>query len=289
MMTPPPAALTPDYDDQSRSPGIAGGPDALAAEPVHILLCSHDLETDEAVHSYADYLANLLGGQTAYLHSVAGNVPWKFPRHGTPCDLFLFAEPEHGFLQRLLLGDIERRVAVRIPTSILVARQPRWPIKRILLVVRVETSEEPAVSWAASLAHLSKAQLTILPLVGAQPLVFGPGSHLEVGIESLLTPNTFGGEQLRAFLHQIGQWGVEGTLRIRPGDPLHQICREVEVGDHDLVVVGAARRSRWQRWLFGEMVGPLVSKVNRPLLIANTSPLTRQQPKNLRSASEGSG
>jgi len=223
-----------------------------------------------AIRTYGGYISNLLQGQTTFILESFGE---SFPNLTTTSrdfDLILFGEPEQSTLERILFGSIGRRVARKTPTTILIAQQPRWPIKKILLVIRVEASEELAVDWAGRLAHLSEAHLTILPLVPFQPLIYASASHLQVGIESLLMPNTPSGEQLRILLNQLEQWQVDGTLRVRQGDPLWQICWEINEGKYDLVIIGAEQRSRWRRWLFGELVGPLLNRTTAPLLIAGT-------------------
>jgi nucleotide-binding universal stress UspA family protein len=220
---------------------------------------------------YAEYLSCLLHGQLTCLSAVPGEPINKLERVAADFDLLLYGEPERPPLDRVLFGSSGRRVTSKMPTTILVAQHPHWPICRILLVIRVAASEELAVDWAGRLAQSSGAHLTILPLVAAQPLIYGCGSQLQVGIESLLTPNTPCGKQLRSFLRLLQQWRVNGTLRVRQGEPLGQICWEIDEGQYDLVIIGAEQSSRWRRWLFGDLVGPLISRVNRPILIAGAS------------------
>lgn len=225
---------------------------------------------DVTLRAYGEYLANLLQGETTCLLESSGEDFSNLKRTARGFDLVLYGEPEQSTLERILFGSIGRRVASKAPTTILIVQQPRWPIKKILLVIRVEALEESAIDWAGRLTHLCDAHLTILPLVPFQPLIYGSVSRLQVGIESLLTPSTPSGEQLRTFLNRLSQWQVNGTLRVRQGDPLWQICWEIDEGKYDLVIIGAEQHSRLRRWLFGELVGPLVSRINRPLLIAGT-------------------
>jgi nucleotide-binding universal stress UspA family protein len=235
---------------------------------------------DVTLRAYGEYLSDLLQGQTSYLLESSGKDLSNLKRAASGFDLVIFGEPEQSTLDRVLFGPVGRRVARKSPTTILVAQQPRWPIQKILLVLLVEASEELAVDWAGRLAHLSDACLTILPLVPFQPLIYDSISRLQVGIESLLTPNTPSGEQLRAFLNCLEQWRVDGRLRVRQGDPLWQICWEIDEGKYDLVIMGAEQRGRWRRWLFGELVGPLLSRIKEPLLIAGTRRPRSVRPDN---------
>lgn len=229
------------------------------------------------LRAYGEYLASLLGGRMTVGGSEARVS--RIEKDLGDCDLLIFSDPEQSTIERLLFGPVARRVARRVSTTMLLARNPHWPIQRILLVIRVETSEDSAVQWAGRLAHSSGAHLTILPLLPSQPLIYGAGSRLQVGIESLLTPNTPSGEQLRRFLDALEQWEVDGKLRVRQGDPLWQICWECDEGGYDLVIIGAEQGSRTQRWLFGELVGPLIALATRPLLIASSTQRRPPRPE----------
>lgn len=264
---PPPALSTnggrkPDVAD--RRPHVVGE----ATEPKRILAFLSGTGADAALRAYADYLSSLLQGQITFLPERSAADTSSLRQVTSGFDLLLYGGQEESVLERFLFGSAGRRIARKTSTTTLIAQRPRWPIQKILLVVRVEASEALAVDWAGHLAQLTEAQLTILPLAPSQPLLYGAGSHLQVGIESLLNPSTPSGEQLRCFLDQLGHWQVEGTLRVRQGDPLWQICWEIDEGKYDLVIISAEPHSRWRRWLFGELVGPLLSRVDRPLLIA---------------------
>jgi nucleotide-binding universal stress UspA family protein len=250
----------------------------IGKETKRILVYLPRTSADVTLRAYGEYLSSLLQGQTTYRLERSGEDFSQLRRTTSDFDLVLYGEPEQSTLERVLFGSIGRRVASNAPATILVAQQPRWPIRRILLVIRVEASEELAVEWAGRLTRLSDAHLTILPLVPFQPLIYGSVSHLQVGIESLLTPSTPSGEQLRTFLNRLRQWQVNGTLRVRQGDPLWQICWEIDEGKYDLIIIGAEQHSRWRRWLFGELVGPVISRINRPLLIAGTKQLRIPRP-----------
>jgi len=271
-------------DNQQASPALstnggrkldssAGCLPEIVKDTKRILVHMPGTGTDVTLRAYSDYLSNLLQSQTTYRLEKTGEDSSGLKRAANGFDLVLYGEPEQSSLERVLFGSIERRIASNVPITILVAKQPRWPIRKILLVIRVEASEESAVEWAGRLTQVSDAHLTILPLVPFQPLIYGSASHLQIGIESLLTPSTPSGQQLRYFLNLLRQWQVNGTLCVRQGDPLWQICWEIDEGKYDLVIIGAEQRSRLRRWLFGELIGPLVSRINRPLLIASTSHL----------------
>lgn len=257
-------------------PGATG---SHFSENVHkatrILVRMPSTGADLGFRSYSEYLSTLLHGQITYLLETSGDghssSKWALNSYDLVLQSVLAQRketPQDDF--------VRRQVLKHQPPTILLVQQPRWPIQKILLVIRVEASEKLAVDWAGRLAHLCGAQLTVLPLVPSQSLISGPVSHLHNGLESLLTQNTPSGERLRSFLNQLKHWQVNGTLRVRQGDPLWQICLEIEDGKYDLVIMGAERHSRFRRLLFGDLVYPLLSRINRPLLIAGTK---KPQPR----------
>jgi len=250
----------------------------IVGEATRIVVQTPGINTGPAFRMYCEYLSTLLHGQTTYQLASNGDGHSRSNWSATSHDLILYDLPEQR--QITLQAEYIKQQNVRQePPTILLVQQPCWPIRKILLVIRVEASETLAVDWAGRLAHLCGAQLTILPLVPSQALVSGPVSHLKNGVESLLTQNTPSGEQLRTFLQQLQQWQVNGTLRVRQGDPLWQICLEIDDGKYDLVIIGAEQHSRFRRLLFGELVCPLVNRINRPLMIAGRK---NPQPQRLK-------
>jgi nucleotide-binding universal stress UspA family protein len=157
-----------------------------------------------------------------------------------------------------------------MPVSTLVALRPRWPIQTILLIVRVEETDEAAVDWVACLARRSGAKVTILPVLSSFPSAYAPICSEETALGELLSPNTQPGRQLRCLSQRLAQWHIEGTLRFRQGEPEWQIRWEVTEGNYDLIVIGTEPYARWKRLLMGELVAPMLGWLDRPLLIARS-------------------
>jgi nucleotide-binding universal stress UspA family protein len=171
-------------------------------------------------------------------------------------------------LKRLLTGRPGHKAVNQVPISILVTCRPRWPIQTILLIVRLEETDEAAVDWVGRLARPSDAKVTILPVVSSFPAVYAPVSSEETALGELLSPKTQPGQQLRCLSQRLAQWQIEGTLHFRQGEPEWQIRWEVTEGNYDLIVIGAEPHGSWQRLLTDELVAPMLSWLNRPLLIA---------------------
>ncbi len=229
-----------------------------------------DSSVGDAVRAYANYLQGLLGDRVCYEPVMSTEGMSRIKQAGANCDLVVFGEPEQSWLETALIGRPVDQVVSQSPASLLLARQPRWPIKRILLILRIDQTDEAAVCWLARLAQPSEAAVTILPIVPSLPAMYRQGPGIQVGLDVLLSPNTPSGQALRHIAEQLKEWQIEGDLHLRQGEPDWQIRDEVAEGAYDLILIGAEPHGRLYRFLLGELVGPLLSWVDRPLLIARS-------------------
>ena len=78
-------------------------------------------------------------------------------------DLVVFGEPDQPMIERLLSGSADLKVSEQVPGSVLVARRPRWPLHRILVIIRGQETDEVAVDWTIRLAQRG-ARLRTVPL-----------------------------------------------------------------------------------------------------------------------------
>ena len=227
--------------------------------------------TDEWV-SYTAYLSRLLGSSVAYLDihapSAEGWTDISAEIVGLEPALTVWQEPVLTWAQRPLRRWIMRRMINRLPGSILLVQQPHWPLHRLLLVVRADGHDEPAVLWAERLAAQSGAAVTIFPVVPSLPGLYQHGTRVQPPLEVLLSPATFSGAYLQAYAQRLGKLGIEGNICQRVGPADWQIRSEMAQDDYDLVLIAEESTSRVLRWLFGELVTPLLGWLRRPLLLA---------------------
>lgn len=224
------------------------------------------------VLEYAEYLRDLLNAHLSNVESVAGpeaTLEDLVEEARRDYDLVIFGEPDQSLIKRLLAGPVDRRAVERVPTSVLIARQPRQPLRRILLITRCHRLDDVAVDWAVRLAEPSAAALTVLAVtVPPVPAMYDVAARMPHGLVDWLTSDTVLGEQLRYIAWRLVDWERHGTLRLRPGAPEWQIQRELVEGDYDLTIIAADPSGWWQRRLLGQLVSPLLDRANWPVLIA---------------------
>jgi hypothetical protein len=182
-------------------------------------------------------------------------------------DLLLYWEPERPWWQRWLGMTPALPAVNRIPSSILVVRQPRWPLRHILLILRADETDEAAIQWLGRLAPPARADIFVLPVIPPIPAMYRYGS-VPLQAEVLLAPNTFSGAQLRHLAALCDEWGIQGTLLLHKSEPARRIEWAATTSDCDLIILSDEPYHWLQRRFFGELVRPLLHQSDRSLLIA---------------------
>jgi len=241
-----------------------------ARHPLRLLVYHRTSPISDEVKSYAQYMCDLLDGDLSTCQAVAGtdNPVEDLTEAGRGHDLVVFGELDKSLVERLLQGAADNGARERLSASVLVARQPRWPLRRVLLVIRDQGADDVAVDWVVHLAQPSKAAVTVLAVVPPVPAMCGYTDRMQHGLAEWLATDTALGRQLRRIGRRLMNWEAEGTLRFRQGPPDWQVQREVAEGDYDLIAIAADPNGRWLRRLSGELVSPLLRWTNRPVLIA---------------------
>ncbi|NKQ37023.1 MAG: universal stress protein [Chloroflexi bacterium] len=188
------------------------------------------------------------------------------------CDLIVLGKTEQSCRERVLADQPCGKFIAQSPASLLWAGQPRWPIQNILIILRFENTDDAAVEWLGRLAQPSGAAITLLPIVPSLPAMRRLGYRVQTGLDVLLSVNTPVGRRLRRLALRMASWQISGGLRLRQGEPEQQIQAEVAEGNYDLIVIGAEPgHGRSYHFQSGELVGPLLRWVERPLLVARPS------------------
>jgi nucleotide-binding universal stress UspA family protein len=250
----------------ARSYVVRGAPeriDALLAEiwpevahpALHWLVCA----PAGGAQAYVQYIDGLLGSRPDSLAS--GEDLIEQARHG--CELVLLWEPDLDLVEQVLSNTGDAACP-----ALLAVWRPRLPLKKMLLIVGGEASEDISVRWAVRLARPSDAAVTVLAVAPAAPRAARGTTHLERGMPALLATDTALGRQMRRVARRLQNWGIDGRLRLREGSLGQQVQLEVAAEDYDMIIAAA---EPVDGGLPGEMIGPLLWQADRPLLVTGAS------------------
>jgi nucleotide-binding universal stress UspA family protein len=240
------------------------------AQGLRFLACAHNREFENIIE-YSHKLGALLKANIAQ-RKLAGE--WGARSNnlnetiGQGYDLVILGASNGSFPQRFVWQVRRGKIFTRSSASFLIARKPRWPLNKILLVVKGEQGDGPAVDWVIRIAQPSSATITILTIVPPVPAMYFGLRKLQVDLTEILATNSALGRQLRLIAHQLVAGGCEANLRLRQGSPEMEIRREVSEGDYDLIVVSAETSGWFSRFLLGDLISPILQTTDRPILLA---------------------
>ena len=228
------------------------------------LLSCQNANNIDALQDYAHYLATVLHARLKTVekgHDGEGRL--LIDKASCHHDLLILGESRHS---RLMTNHAVRH----IPLPILLAKQPLWPIKKILLITRGQAGiDDWAVDWSIRIAQATNAAVAMLAIVQHLPAFYQrAATQFPEGPAGWLNSATPLGNQLARVVQQLEIRNITGILRFREGTPDQQIQRELASEGPDLIVIAPDPRTWWQQRLAGCLINSMLSWIDRPTLIA---------------------
>ncbi len=263
----------------------AGAPDWLPAGTLDIWLREPMHGDQAAVNHYAAQVAALLA---APLRCFDPRLPWpalvcgpasQETRAGAPQPVSL---PQPAASQRLVIvpcvdfnlpGPLQSHGAGGGP-AMLYACRPRWPLRRLLLIVRGDPVDGAALAWAARLGGAAGSATTALMIAphipGGQA---SPSAQRNLrfaaydDISSLLSANNAIGHKMRQAAQRLDALQLDVVLHLRQGAPEGMIREELASAPYDLVIAGVAARGDEAQWRLRPLLHKLLPDLDCPLLL----------------------
>lgn len=224
----------------------------------------------EEVNSFAHGLGSLLHAEIEHLELIEEsgfflNTLARKAEEGY--DLIILGPRGQSLNKSLFSRPISERILRQMPISLLVIRRIRWPLSRMLILLRGEEADRLTVDWGVCLAQACNAAITILAIVPSVPIMYQGLKRFEVGLHELLSTESKLGKRLRWAAERLVEENLEGTLRLRQGPQEWQSRYELSVGDYDLIIVAADPEDWLHRTVMGGLAYPLLHWTERPVLI----------------------
>jgi len=162
-----------------------------------------------------------------------------------------------GFLDTFL-GTITGKVADKATTSVMVARDCKPELKRILVSVGGKKLNRKLIETGANVAEAAGAALTALHVTAPVPAMYTGLEGMEETLEEMLQTDTPIARHLRWIAKYLADRGVESEIEIRHGAIADEIVREAIKGEHDLIVLGASAFEGPLQSLMTEKISPRV-------------------------------
>lgn len=152
--------------------------------------------------------------------------------------------------------------------SILLVRNPLWPIERILCILRGHESDLDTVRWVTRLTQLCHSQVEVLVTAPQAPLMYAGLPGMQVSLDEMLRANTLHGGYLRRALDYLANWAINPTLRILHGFSPMQMEADIRPLEADLVAISSSETPLWRRINPDDLLDRLIRCGESSLLIA---------------------
>lgn len=231
--------------------------------------------TSLEVKTYAERVAVLLGSHISLFETSAIGMPAfsslfaEVERNSA--DIVILRGLEQSFLDWLIEEYLSDKSAKQLQTSILVVRQPRWPIENILLVLGDDSQDETAVNWTIRFASSTMSEVTILPVTLPMPIIYDQDLSMRCSIDAALTFDTKLGRKLRLSAQRLVSSGIYGVLHFRQEPPIWQIRFELFEKEYDLVIIDCGIPEMLWHSIMDEVVDPMFSWTDKPVLITQSA------------------
>jgi nucleotide-binding universal stress UspA family protein len=203
--------------------------------------------------------------------------------HGDAVDEIVERTPETSF-DLIVIGSERKRsegsfllsakaysLISAISTPVLVVPETRFQLKRFLICTGGGTYIDNAVQFTGLLAGSLAASVTLMNVVPEPPAMHAKLTRLEEDVNALLNSNSTLGRNLKAAKGTLERFGLAAEVRIRHGIVIHEVLKEVEDGDYDVVVCGSwPLRDPWRHYVIGNVTREIVSRADRPVLVVRS-------------------
>lgn len=167
---------------------------------------------------------------------------------------------------------VNREILPKMPCCVLIVKNPREKINRILMLTGGIHISESVIRVGAKIASVVGSKVTLMHVAANVPSMYTGLDIIEETLEELLKSNTPVSRHLRRCAEVLDTYGVPSTLMLKHGDPIYEIIRETDRQDYDLVVLGASgATTSLKEWFMGNVTKEVIDLVGTPVMVVNQS------------------
>jgi len=183
-------------------------------------------------------------------------------------DLVVVGANEKTGLTQRLLGSVALQVVYRAPISVLIAKQARPSLARILIATGGLDVARPVIKNGARLAGAVRASVTLLHVLSPVPSMYTGLGEVEETLPKLLRSDTPVARHLRSGAEILNRHQVTAEVKLRHGVAVDEILKEAREGDYGLIIIGASGKTgRLRGWLLGNVTRQVVDDSSRSVLV----------------------
>ena len=183
-------------------------------------------------------------------------------------DLVVIGYRKRNALEKALKGCVAAQVVHQATTSVLVVRQGRQDIRRLLLGIGGNGFTTEITDWGARIAVALGAQVTLIHVESAPPLMYSGLEEVHQTLTEFLETDTPAARSIRQAAAALQETGVQAEIKLAYGVTDRELLRTAQEGDYDLLILGSAwARPPLDRVVLENITRNILLKTQRPVLV----------------------
>ena len=167
-------------------------------------------------------------------------------------------------------SSIRQSLLKNLPCCLLVVKNPRAEIKRMLICTGGFQMAESLIEVGAAVAGASMSEATLFHVAANIPTMYTGLKSIEETLHELLLTDTPVARHLRRGAEILAENNIQAELKLRHGSAVYEIVREIDRENYDLVVIGASGANTMiKEWIFGNLTQDIVDAVGIPVMVVN--------------------
>jgi nucleotide-binding universal stress UspA family protein len=171
-------------------------------------------------------------------------------------DLVIVGYYARGFWEKILWGSLAARITHELPVSVLIVRDRRDTINRVLIGISGGGFTEECTDWGGRIVR------------PAPPLMYTGLEEVTETLAEFLQADTFHAQALREAVARLTGMRVEAEVELTHGLAERELLRVAQDQDVDLLVIGSAWAVQpMQRLLLRNITEKVLLNTRRPVLV----------------------
>ena len=165
---------------------------------------------------------------------------------------------------------VGRDILPKMPCCVLIAKNPKPAIKIILILTGGLKISEAMIKVGARLACSLAANVTLMHVAANVPSMYTGLDTIDETLDELLQTDTPVAKHLRRSARILDHLKIPSEIKLKHGDTVYEIIREIDREDYDLVILGASGvSSGFKGWFLGNVTKDIIDLVGIPVLVVN--------------------
>jgi nucleotide-binding universal stress UspA family protein len=183
-------------------------------------------------------------------------------------DLVVVGYYARSFLEKAVWGSLAARIAHELPLPVLVVRDRRDTIRRILVGISGGGFTEACTYWGGRIADAFDARVTLLHVSPPPPLMYAGLEEVVESLAEFLRTDTPDAQAMKRAVAYLTESGVPADVELAHGLPERELLRVAHEQDVDLLVVGSSWAAQpMPRALLRNITVKVLLNTRRPVLV----------------------